>query len=295
MIKNTKQKHIKKPEWLKVNAFSGEKYMNVKKILNSCGVNTVCDEALCPNRGTCFNENTATFIILGKVCSRHCKFCNVSSGCPQEIDKDEINGIAEAVSRLDLKYVVITSVTRDDLDDGGSQHFADCISKIKEVNPNTHIEALISDFNGDINAVHGVLDSPLTVIGHNVETVPSLYDKIRPEAKYTQSLNVIAEFKKYRPELISKSGMMLGLGETKEQVASVMQDLRNMDCDILTIGQYLRPSKLHHPVVEYIHPNIFAEYKKIGLEMGFKYVESSPLTRSSYLAHRAYSSIIEDK
>ena len=222
MKKDTKNNYVKKPEWLKVNAFSGENFMNVKSILNSCNVNTVCDEALCPNRGTCFNENTATFIILGKVCSRHCKFCNVSSGLPQNVDENEIEGISSAVKKLKLKYVVVTSVTRDDLKDGGSFHFAQCIDRIKEVNPQTHIEALIPDFNGDMDAVRRVLGTPLTVMGHNVETVPSLYEKIRPEANYNQSLEVITEFKEYKPNIISKSGMMLGLSETKDQVIYVI-------------------------------------------------------------------------
>ncbi|MCK5129589.1 MAG: lipoyl synthase [Clostridiales bacterium] len=290
-----KNDYVKKPDWLKVNAFPGENYMNVKNILDSCNVNTVCDEALCPNRGKCFNENTATFIILGKVCSRHCAFCNVTSGLPQCVDDEEINGIAQAVKKLGLQYVVITSVTRDDLEDGGSAHFAKCINSIKQMNPTTHIEGLIPDFNGNIKAVHRVLDTPYTVMDHNIETIPSLYQKIRPEANYQQSLDVIAEFKKYKPHNISKSGIMLGLGETRKEVKQVMKDLRAIDCDILTIGQYLRPSKQHTPVHEYIHPGVFDEYKEIGLDLGFKYVESSPLTRSSYLAHRAYTHIIDNK
>ena len=287
--------NIKKPDWLKVNTFSGNNYMNVKKILDSCNVNTVCDEALCPNRGKCFNENTATFLILGRVCSRHCKFCNVTSGIPECVDTSEIYGIANAVKKLKLEYVVITSVTRDDLIDGGSGHFAACINEIKRINPNTRIEALIPDFNGRLNDIRCVLDTPCTVVGHNVETVPSLYGKIRPEAKYRQSIDVVAEIKKYRSNLISKSGIMVGLGETRKQVLSVMQDLIDVHCDILTIGQYLRPSKQHFEIFEYIHPDIFAEYKQTGLQMGFKHVESSPLTRSSYLACDAYKSIVSAK
>lgn len=286
--------YVKKPEWLKVRGFSGDGYMNVKKILNSCNVNTVCDEALCPNRGSCFNENTATFILLGKVCSRHCKFCNVESGVPTAIDNDENVGIAAAVKKLGLKYVVITSVTRDDLLDGGSKHFAECINKIKSVNPTTQIEALIPDFNGDVIAIKRMLDSPCVVVGHNVETVPSLYSEIRPEAIYEQSIKVVGRIKEYNPSMISKSGMMVGLGETKAEVIEVMKDLRNVDCDILTIGQYLRPSKKHYPVSEYIHPDVFTEYKKLGVKMGFKHVESSPLTRSSYMAHKAYFRLIND-
>lgn len=290
-----KNNYVKKPDWLKVDAFSGDNYMNVKSILNACNVNTVCDEALCPNRGKCFNENTATFIILGKVCSRHCKFCNVTSGEPGCIDESEKQGIARAVNKLGLKYVVITSVTRDDLPDGGSLHFAQTVSEIKKLNPETHIEALIPDFNGDMDAIRHVLDASCTVVGHNVETVPALYDTIRPEANYKQSIAVVAEIKQYNPEILSKSGMMLGLGETKEQVLEVMRDLRKANCDMLTIGQYLRPSKEHYPVVEYIHPDVFNEYADLGMKMGFKHVEASPLTRSSFMAHKGYAKAIENE
>ncbi len=290
-----KENYVRKPDWLKVDAFSGENYNNVVGILNSCHVNTVCNEALCPNRGKCYNENTATFIILGKVCSRHCKFCNVTSGLPGCIDESEKQGIAQAVSELGLKYVVITSVTRDDLPDGGSLHFAQTCEAIKELNPDTHIEALIPDFNGDIAAVNRVLDSPCTVVGHNVETVPSLYAAIRPEADYRQSIDVVAQVKRYKPKTVSKSGMMLGLSETRDEVLQVMRDLRDVSCDILTIGQYLRPSKEHYPVKEYIHPDVFAEYAELGMEMGFLHVESSPLTRSSFMAHKSYAKAMNHK
>ena len=288
-----KENYVKKPDWLKVSAFSGDNYMHVKNILTANHVNTVCDEALCPNRGKCFNENTATFIILGNVCSRHCKFCNVTSGEPQCVDPLEIDGIANSVKSLGLKYVVITSVTRDDLPDGGARHFADTVKAIKRVNPDTLVEALIPDFNGDINAINLVLDSPCAVVGHNVETVPSLYDKIRPEANYQQSLQVVEHIKRVNPHMISKTGIMLGLGETQDEVLRVMRDIRDANCDVLTIGQYLRPSKEHYPVVAYIHPDVFNEYKTIGEKMGFKHVESSPLTRSSYLAHKGYLSVVK--
>jgi lipoic acid synthetase len=290
-----KENHVKKPDWLKVNAFSGENYNNVVGILNACHVNTVCNEALCPNRGKCFNENTATFIILGKVCSRHCRFCNVTSGEPACIDENERRGIAQAVAELGLKYVVITSVTRDDLPDGGSGHFAQTIYEIKKLNPDTHVEALIPDFMGDMEAVRRVLDSPCTVVGHNVETVPSLYAAVRPEADYGQSLKVIAEIKRYKPDIISKSGMMVGLGETKDEVLETIRDLREAGCEILTIGQYLRPSKAHYPVAEYIHPDVFREYAETGAEMGFLHVESSPLTRSSFMAHKSYAKAMDAK
>ena len=290
-----KENHVRKPDWLKVEAFSGDNYNNVVGILNSCHVNTVCNEALCPNRGKCYNENTATFILMGKICSRHCRFCNVTSGKPTPLDEAEITGIANAVKELGLKYVVITSVTRDDLPDGGSAHFAKTCEEIKKLNPDTHIEALISDFNGDMDAVRRVLASPCTVVGHNVETVPALYSSIRPEADYKQSLDVVAQVKIYDPQMISKSGMMLGLGETREQVLQVMRDLRGVNCDILTIGQYLRPSKAHYPVKEYIRPEVFAEYAELGMEMGFLHVESSPLTRSSFMAHKSYAKAMGNK
>ena len=283
-----KENYVRKPDWLKVSPFGGENYMNVVQILNSCHANTVCNEALCPNRGKCYNENTATFILMGKVCSRHCKFCNVTSGSPELLDDAERTGIAKAVKELALKYVVITSVTRDDLSDGGSVHFAETLKEIKKLNPDTLVEALIPDFMGNTDAVRRVLDSPVTVVGHNVETVPAIYEAVRPEADYEQSIRVVAEIKKHNPNLVSKSGMMLGLGETREQVLQVMHDLREADCDILTIGQYLRPSKAHYPVKEYIHPDVFDEYAKLGIEMGFKHVETSPLTRSSFMAHKSY-------
>ena len=287
-----KENYVKKPDWLKVNAFSGENYNNVVGILNSCHVNTVCNEALCPNRGKCFNENTATFMILGSVCSRHCRFCNVTSGETETVDEKERQGIAQAVKELGLNYVVITSVTRDDLPDGGSEHFAQTVREIKKLNPQTHVEVLIPDFQGDMDAVRRVLDAPCTVVGHNVETVPALYSDIRPEADYLQSVAVVGEVKKYKPDMISKSGMMLGLGETKAQVLEVMHDLRAANCDILTIGQYLRPSKAHYPVVEYVHPDVFKEYEQLGMDMGFLHVESSPLTRSSFMAHKSYAKAV---
>jgi lipoic acid synthetase len=232
---------------------------------------------------------------MGKICSRHCRFCNVTSGKPTPLDEAEITGIANAVKELGLKYVVITSVTRDDLPDGGSAHFAKTCKEIKKLNPDTHIEALISDFNGDMDAVRLMLESPCTVVGHNVETVPALYRPIRPEADYRQSLDVVAQVKRFNPKMVSKSGMMLGLGETREQVLEVMRDLREVDCDILTIGQYLRPSKAHYPVKEYIRPEVYAEYAELGMEMGFLHVESSPLTRSSFMAHKSYAKAMGNK
>jgi lipoic acid synthetase len=208
------------------------------------------------------------------------------------VDESERRGIAEAVKELGLKYVVITCVTRDDLPDGGSLHFAQTVGEIKKLNPDTLVEALISDFGGDMDAVRRVLDSPCTVVGHNVETVPSLYSKVRPEADYRRSLRVVAEVKRYKPGTVSKSGMMVGLGETRGEVLQTMRDLREANCDILTIGQYLRPSRAHYPVAEYIHPDVFDEYTAAGMEMGFLHVESSPLTRSSFMAHKSYAKAV---
>ncbi len=284
-----------KPMWLKVKPFSGENYQEVREILNACHINTVCDEALCPNRGTCFNDKTATFIILGKVCTRNCRFCNVHGGSPEMVDPDEPKNIAKAVNQLGLRYVVITCVTRDDLPDGGADHFYQTITEIKKLNPNTAVEALVSDLKGNLDALTHVLDASPEVLSHNVETVPTLYEAVRPAARYNRSLRVIKAIKEIKPNAISKSGFMVGLGETRDEVIGLMEDLRKVDCDVLTIGQYLRPSMDHYPVMEYVHPDVFAEYERLALEMGFKAVSSSPMTRSSYLAHKAYQDITQDK
>lgn len=278
----------KKPEWLRIRVPAGSGYKEVRGILEKFHLNTVCDEALCPNRGKCFQAGTATFMILGKNCTRNCRFCNVTSAKPEEVDPDEPRRVAGAVEALKLKYVVITSVTRDDLPDGGAFHFADVIDAIKKKTPGVGIEVLIPDFQGDRDALSEVVDAGPDVIAHNVETVPSLYDEVRPQADYIQSLEVISNIKKMKPEIKSKSGLMVGLGETREQVIEVMKDLRSHGCEFLTIGQYLAPSKLHHPVIEYITPAMFDEYAKTARDLGFEHVASAPFVRSSYMAHEAF-------
>ncbi len=278
----------RKPEWLRIRVPAGSGYKEVRGILEKYHLNTVCDEALCPNRGKCFQAGTATFMILGKNCTRNCRFCNVTSENPEVVDSDEPRRIAEAVKALKLKYVVITSVTRDDLPDGGAYHFAAVIRSIKKTTPGVGIEVLIPDFQGDREALKEVVDAQPDVIAHNVETVPPLYNEVRPQAEYKQSLEVLSNVKEMDPEIKSKSGIMVGLGETKAQVIEVMKDLRAHGCEFLTIGQYLAPSKLHHPVIEYITPAAFDEYAEQARKLGFEYVASAPFVRSSYMAHEAF-------
>ncbi len=279
----------KKPDWLRVRIPAGSRYKEVRGILVKYNLNTVCDEAMCPNRGKCFQAGTATFMILGKNCTRNCRFCNVTRAAPEAVDSKEPSNVANAVKDLKLKYVVITSVTRDDLPDGGASHFAAVVNEIRRINPGTRVEVLIPDLQGDVEALKLVADVKPDVIGHNIETVPSLYSKVRPEANYNQSLKVLSNAKEMHPGGKTKSGIMVGLGETEEEVVLVLQDLRKYKCDFLTIGQYLAPSKLHVAVAEYIHPEQFEKYADIARELGFEYIASAPLVRSSYLAHEAFS------
>lgn len=284
----------KKPDWLRVRISAGSGYNEVRDILNKYHLNTVCDEAICPNRGKCFQAGTATFMILGKNCTRNCRFCNVTGAAPEKVDPDEPVNVALAVKDLALKYIVITSVTRDDLPDGGASHFADVVNEIRRENPETKVEVLIPDLQGNQDALQKIVDCNPDVIGHNIETVPSLYSKVRPEADYVQSLEVLSNAKKLGYKGKTKTGIMVGLGETEKEVLSVLNDLRKQDCDFLTIGQYLAPSKLHIPVVEYIHPDQFNKYAHIAYEMGFKHVASAPLVRSSYLAHEALAKAVPE-
>ena len=285
----------KKPEWLKAPAHSGENFENVRKILKQYGVNTVCDEACCPNRGECFNLKTATFMILGRQCTRNCRFCAVHKGSPEPVDENEPMSVAGAVKALGLKYVVITSVTRDDLPDGGAAHFAATVRAIKQQSPDIRVEVLIPDFKGDLSALKTVADAGPDVVGHNVETVPSLYQKIRPMADYRRSLKVIAGVKEYGGGILSKTGIMVGVGETQAEIIDVFSDIVRAGCDIVTIGQYLAPSVQHYPVKEYVHPDVFAAYKQKAEEMGILYAASSPLTRSSHLAVQAYEYVQKQK
>ena len=276
---------IRKPDWLKIRLQGNGALNEVNKMLKELSLHTVCEEANCPNLMECFSKKTATFLILGNICTRNCNFCNVSKGTPLPVlDEAEPANVVAAVAKLNLKHVVITSVTRDDLPDGGAGQYALIIEKIKELDNKIIVEVLIPDFQGDINALSIVVQAQPRIINHNIETVPRLYSEVRPMAVYQRSLDLLRNVKTLDEKMLSKSGIMVGLGETSAEVEEVMRDLRSVGCDILTIGQYLAPSKSHHPVVEYIHPDIFAKYKEIGLSLGFRFVASGPLVRSSYHA-----------
>ncbi|MEN8262096.1 MAG: lipoyl synthase [Nitrospirota bacterium] len=276
---------MRHPEWIKVKSTGTH---NTKKILRHHGVSTVCEEARCPNQGKCFSQSTATFMILGDRCTRNCSFCAVESSAPLPLDPGEPGKVAEAASALGLRFVVITSVTRDDLPDGGAEQFAKTIETVREINKSIKIEVLTPDFKGDSEALKTVLDARPDVFNHNIETVPSLYKNVRPMADYNTSLNVLRTVRSLCPDLRTKSGMMLGLGESEKEVLSVMSDLRNVDCDFLTIGQYLQPRRTNISLVEYVKPEVFEQYRIKGLEMGFKAVASSPLTRSSMDAGKMF-------
>jgi len=254
------------------------------EMLRSLNLHTVCEGAKCPNMGECFRSRTATFMILGEVCTRNCKFCAIPSGTTACVDPEEPKHLAEAALKLKLNHVVITSVTRDDLDDGGSEQFAKCINELRNVLPKSSIEVLIPDFQADEKALDNVIEAKPEIINHNVETVPSLYDIARPMADYRQSLRVLKYVKQQNPSIFTKSGIMLGLGESKEEVYKLFDDLREVNCDMLTIGQYLPPSHDHASLKEYVSPEVFEEYKQVALSKGFKYVASGPYVRSSYNA-----------
>lgn len=282
-----KIKRMPKPEWLRIKARSTIDHKIVEEILEKFHLNTVCDEAACPNRGECFAKKTATFMILGNVCTRGCTFCNVSKGKPVPVDSDEPGNIAIAVASLGLKHAVITSVTRDDLPDGGSGHFAKVISEIRKEAPHVTVEVLIPDFKGDDEALKKVIDAKPDIINHNVETVPRLYSEVRPQANYHRSIDLIKKVKAMNESIFTKSGIMLGLGETTDEILEVFNDLRKANCDFLTVGQYLAPSSSHHPIVEYVHPDKFKMLREKAYEMGFLYVASGPFVRSSYMAEEA--------
>jgi len=274
----------KRPGWLKVKLPTGDNYTDVKNLMRKQNLHTVCEEARCPNIAECWNHRSATFMILGDTCTRSCGFCNIKVGMPNELDFDEPRRVAESVKELNLRHVVITSVNRDELADGGASIFAETIRFIREKIPETTIEILIPDFRGIEEAFLTIMKNPPDILNHNLETVPRLYHVVRPQAKYSRSLKVIKWFKdRY---LKTKSGIMVGIGEKPEEVLSLMNDLLEHGCDILTIGQYLQPTKNHLPVDRFVTPEEFNMYKEEGLKMGFKIVESSPLVRSSYHADR---------
>lgn len=274
----------KKPDWLKVKLPSGENYKDVFKLMRESKLHTVCEEAKCPNMGECWNHRTATFMILGDTCTRSCGFCNVKVGLPNELDLDEPRRVAEAVEALKLRHVVITSVNRDELKDGGSSIFSETIRLIRHSMPDCTVEILIPDFKGVEEAFNKIMENPPDILNHNLETVPRLYSVVRPQAKYERSLELIRWFKD--KGLRTKSGIMVGIGEKPEEVLDLMKDLLNHGCDILTIGQYLQPTKIHLPIDRYVTLEEFNMYKEKGLSMGFKAVESAPLVRSSYHADK---------
>jgi lipoic acid synthetase len=274
----------KKPEWIRVKMQGGNLSTEVKSLISDLSLNTVCNEANCPNRMECYNRGTATFMILGKNCTRNCRFCNVTKEMPEKVNPMEPQNVAKAVAKLGLKHAVITSVTRDDLEDQGANHFAKVVREIRKATPKVTIELLIPDMQGNKDLIDIIIDSEPDVLNHNVETVPELYDTVRPMAVFDRSVELLGYVKNKKPYMRTKSGMMLGLGETKDQVINVFKKLREVDCDMITLGQYLRPTKAHIPVVEYVAPEQFDEYKDIALSMGFKKVASAPLVRSSYYA-----------
>jgi len=278
------QPRAPRPAWLRAPAPVGENYQKLKNLVQRLGLHTVCESAACPNIGDCWNQRTATFMILGNVCTRRCGFCNVQKGGPLPVDYDEPRRVAEAVETLGLKFAVITSVNRDDRKDGGAELFALTIHAIRERVPGCGIEVLVPDFQGSHAAMDIVLDARPEVLNHNTETVPRLYRQVRLGARYERSLDMLAYVKQRNPEIPTKSGLMVGLGETMEEVHQVMRDLRQSKVDILTIGQYLRPSLKHLPVIRHVAPDEFVELKRLGYEMGFGHVESGPLVRSSYHA-----------
>jgi lipoic acid synthetase len=272
------------PEWIKVRAPAGETFHETKRLVRDLRLHTVCEEAHCPNIGECWGHRTATFMLLGDVCTRNCAFCAVAHGRPVTLDPEEPLRVAEGVAQLQLRHVVITSVDRDDLADGGAHHFASTARAIKRLTPECAVEVLVPDFQGKESSVDGVVDAPIDIFNHNTETVPRLYKRARAGADYDRSLRVLLRARTRRPDLITKTGLMLGLGEGRDELLTVFADLRSVDCDILTLGQYLRPSGQHLPVERYVTPQEFVELRRDALALGFRHVESGPLVRSSYHA-----------
>ena len=285
---NKETSQIKKPDWLRVRVSGSEKFLKTKKILSDSKIVTVCEEANCPNISECWQKNHATFMIMGDTCTRACAFCNVKTGLPDKLDVFEPYKISQAVKKMDLSHVVITSVDRDDLDDGGAEHFAKTINAIRKISPETTIEILTPDFLKKENALGILLKDCPDVFNHNLETVPRLYLSIRPGARYFNSLRLLNEVKDKNPNIFTKSGLMLGLGEEKNEIMQVMDDLRAAKVDFLTLGQYLQPTKKHAPVVKYVTPDEFESYKIIAESKGFLMVSSSTLTRSSHHAEEDF-------
>ncbi|WP_320174779.1 lipoyl synthase [Maridesulfovibrio sp.] len=284
------EKYLRIPPWLRVKLPTGRTFNDTSKMLDDLNLNTVCQSAKCPNCWECFSRKVATFLIMGNNCTRDCAFCNICPGQIEPLDADEPRRVAEAVTRLGLKYAVITSVTRDDLDDGGAAHFAETIERIRAEHPECKIEVLIPDFQGNLDALKTVISAKPDVINHNVETPPALYPEIRPQADYKQSLELIERVKQLS-DIHAKSGLMVGLGETDEQVYQVIDDLAAINCDIITIGQYMRPSKAHPAVKRYVEPAVFDEYAEYGRKLSVPHMFCAPLVRSSFNAAEAFDKL----
>lgn len=274
----------KRPDWLRVRAPGGRNYRHLKGLVQELRLHTVCESARCPNIGDCWERRSATFMILGDICTRACGFCAIKTGRPQPLDREEPERVAEAVAHLDLRFAVITSVNRDELPDGGAEIFAETIRAIRRRSPSTGIEVLIPDFEGNWDALAAVVEAGPDILNHNIESIERLYRLVRPQAKYWRSMELLRRVRQAAPGMVTKSGMMLGVGEELDETREAMRHLRDVDCDVLTLGQYLRPSARHIPLVRYVSPDEFDELRRDGLEMGFKHVESGPLVRSSYHA-----------
>jgi lipoic acid synthetase len=277
----------RKPDWIRVKVPVSPEVSRIKSMLRERKLSSVCEEAACPNLGECFSNGTATFMIMGDICTRRCPFCDVAHGRPNALDENEPRELAEAIAELGLKYVVVTSVDRDDLRDGGAKHFADCISETRRLSPAVRVEVLVPDFRGRMDIALEILAAEAPdVFNHNLETVPSLYKQCRPGSDYQWSLDLLKKYKDLRPDVLTKSGLMLGLGETPEELIQVMKDMRAHNIDMITLGQYLQPSKDHLPVDRFVHPDEFDEFGRIAKELGFVSVASGPLVRSSYHADK---------
>ena len=287
---------LRKPEWIRARVPNNPRVIEIKRMMRELKLSSVCEEASCPNLGECFSHGTATFMIMGDICTRRCPFCDVSHGKPNPLDPDEPKNLAKAISQLDLNYVVITSVDRDDLRDGGAGHFDACIKAVREASPGIQVEVLVPDYRGRVEkALEAMADNPPDVFNHNLETVPRLYKQCRPGSDYQYSLSLLASHKERFPNVPTKSGLMLGLGETIDEVKAVMRDMREHSIDMLTLGQYLQPSKAHLAVERYVHPDEFDELAVYGDSIGFSHVASGPMVRSSYHADRQAAGVTQAK
>lgn len=291
----TKQQALPKPDWLRIKLTTGGNYAEIKDMMGSKKLHTVCEEARCPNIYECWANRTATFMILGDICTRACRFCAVKTGMPTELDLEEPKRVAEAAEQMGLRHCVVTSVARDDLKDGGAMIFAETVKAIRERLPLCSVEVLIPDFMGSEESLQVVMDANPNILNHNIETVARMSDRVRAKAKYPRSIELLKRAKQMKPNIPTKSSIMLGVGETYEEILQAMDDLRAVDVDILTLGQYLQPTPNHLPIVRYVHPDEFAQLKEEGLKRGFSHVESGPLVRSSYHAHEQVKSASEAK